>query len=464
MSTDDTRRVSRRDFLKLMATYWIIMSFAPFVNWGIHLPNAAASSTTKKLESKFKGKVIVIGAGAAGLYAAYTLKKANVDFMILEASATHGGRLRKNETFAKFPIDLGAQWIEGEKSLTKKIADDNKVVTIIDNYAIPHIWFKNQFVNRFPPEFIEFLSILEEGDYESLSDISFTKFALQEGYSQDIINLIEWIASEAGTSASRLSMKERVRNEEKWTAGENEFAFEKTYFDLINDHVASFVKDKILYNVMVKKIDYSKSIVEVTDQKGTVYTANKVIITVPITILKDGDIKFVPALPQKKVQAFKRIGMDKGMKVFLKFNKKFYKGNIIGGIKSVEYYDVAYGKKAKEPVLMAFVMGEKAERLSQLGKDATKELLAELDRMFGGKASASFVDAYIQDWGKEPFIRGAYSYETVGIGNAREIGAEPVDKKLYFAGEAFNTNGHSATVQGACETGYNQVTNILAGK
>jgi lysine-specific histone demethylase 1B len=447
-----------------MTVCGIIMSFAPLVNWEMHLPSAAASSATGKIEHKFKGKVIVIGAGAAGLYAAYALKRANVDFVILEASATHGGRLRKNETFAKFPIDLGGQWVEGEKSLTKKLADSNKVVTVQDNYEIPHIWFKNKFVGEFPQEFIEFMDILEEGDYESLPDISFTKFAFQEGYSQDVINLIEWIAGEAGTSASRLSMKERVRNEERWTAGEKEFAFEKTYFDLINDHVAFFVKDKILYNVIVKKIDYSKSIVEVTDQKGTVYTANKVIITVPITILKAGEIKFVPTLPQEKVQAFKRIGMDKGMKVFLKFKKKFYKGNIIGGIKSVEYYNAEYGKKNKEPVLMAFVMGEKAERLSKLGKDAIKELLGELDLMFGGRASASFVDAYIQDWGKEPFIRGAYSYETVGMGNAREIGAKPVDKKLYFAGEAFNTKGHSATVHGACETGYNQAINILTGK
>ncbi len=464
MSTDDTHRVSRRDFLKLLAAYWIVVSFAPFAGWGIHPPNVAAASATKKLEPTFKGKVIIIGAGAAGLYAAYTLKKANADFVVLEASATHGGRLRKNETFAKFPIDLGGQWIHGERSLTKKLADSNKVVTVRDDFEIPHIWFKNQLVGKWPQEFPEFMSILEEGDYEDLPDISFTKFALQEGYSQDIINLIEWFAVEAGTSASRLSIRERVRYEEKWTQGENDYVLEKTYFDLINDYVASFVKDKILYNVIAKKIDYSKNIVEVTDQKGTVHTANKVIITVPITILKAGDIKFVPALPQKKIQAFKRIGMDKGMKVFLKFNTKFWKGNIVGGIKSVEYSDAAYGKKTQEPVLMALIMGEKAERLSPLGKGTIKELLGELDLMFGGKASASFVDAYIQDWGKEPFIKGAYSYETVGMGNAREIGAEPVAKKLYFAGEAFNTNGNAATVQGACETGYNQAINILSGK
>jgi lysine-specific histone demethylase 1B len=446
-----------------MAAIGIGISFAPLVNWGMHLPNAAASITGKQ---NFKGKVIVIGAGAAGLYAAYTLKRANVDFVVLEASATLGGRLRKNKTFAKFPIDLGGQWIHGEKSLTKKLADRKKVVTIKDEGEAYHIWYKNQFVDDFPREFYEFNSILEEGDHESLPDVSFSEFALQEGYSQDIINMIELIATEAGTSASRISMKERVRNEQKWTAGGNDYALRKTYFDLINDHIASFVKNKIVYNTIVRKIDYSESSVKVTDQTGIVYAADKVIITVPITILKRGDIKFIPALPARKTQAFQRIGMDNGMKVFMKFRKKFYKGNIVGGKKSVEYLDATYGKgKTSQFVLMAFIMGEKAERLSSLGEGTiTKELLAELDLMFDGRASASFIDAHIQEWGKEPFIRGAYSYETVGMGDAREIGAEPVDKKLYFAGEAFNTNGHSASVHGACETGYNQAINILTGK
>jgi lysine-specific histone demethylase 1B len=47
------------------------------------------------------------------------------------------------------------------------------------------------------------------------------------------------------------------------------------------------------------------------------------------------------------------------------------------------------------------------------------------------------------------------------MGNAREISAQSVDKKLYFAGEAMNINGHHQTVQGAIETGYREVVNIL---
>jgi lysine-specific histone demethylase 1B len=81
--------------------------------------------------------------------------------------------------------------------------------------------------------------------------------------------------------------------------------------------------------------------------------------------------------------------------------------------------------------------------------------------MYNGQASASLISYYVQNWTTNPFIKGAYSYSTVGMGNAREISAQSVDKKLYFAGEAMNINGHHQTVHGAIETGYREVINIL---
>ena len=65
--------------------------------------------------ASYGGKVLIVGAGAAGLYAGYILKSKGVDFEILEASSGYGGRLGKLTNFAKFPIDLGAQWLHGKK-------------------------------------------------------------------------------------------------------------------------------------------------------------------------------------------------------------------------------------------------------------------------------------------------------------------------------------------------------------
>ena len=53
-----------------------------------------------------KAAVIIIGAGAAGLTAAYDLHRKHIPFHILEAHSTLGGRMRKLEGFADYPIDL----------------------------------------------------------------------------------------------------------------------------------------------------------------------------------------------------------------------------------------------------------------------------------------------------------------------------------------------------------------------
>ena len=55
--------------------------------------------------------VLIIGAGAAGITAGHLLAERGVDFEILEASSTHGGRVRKVDDFVDFPIDIGGEWI-----------------------------------------------------------------------------------------------------------------------------------------------------------------------------------------------------------------------------------------------------------------------------------------------------------------------------------------------------------------
>jgi lysine-specific histone demethylase 1B len=108
-------------------------------------------------------------------------------------------------------------------------------------------------------------------------------------------------------------------------------------------------------------------------------------------------------------------------------------------------------------------MGEQAEYLSALGSDSaiTNALLQELDSMYNGQASATFVSSYVQNWTNNPFIKGAYSYSTIGMGDARKIAAQAISEKVYFAGEAMNLNGHHQTVHGAVETGYREVINLL---
>jgi len=51
-------KVSRRDFLKLMAAAGTVMTFAPFVDWGKFLPNPASTVTQKVKAELANGSVV----------------------------------------------------------------------------------------------------------------------------------------------------------------------------------------------------------------------------------------------------------------------------------------------------------------------------------------------------------------------------------------------------------------------
>jgi monoamine oxidase len=425
---------------------------------GLLIPSIFLSACRKESlfeDIDYDGKVIIIGAGAAGLYAAYILKSKGIDFQILEASANYGGRLGKLTGFANFPIDIGAQWLHGKNNILGDLISKTNTKITLDNTEMKY-WFNGQLVNSLPQETGFF-----EG--EGLPDISYKDYAIQKGLGNEYKYIIENIAGDQGAAASRLSVFGNNVDEENWSSGENDFKFQETYFDLIDNQIASQVKNKILLDTIVTKIDYSQSIIQLTDNNKNTYIADKVIITVPISILKSADIQFIPTLPIEKVSAFSKIGMDAGMKVFLKFSHKFYDQNVIGGSICAAYADDNIGKAQNDNVLLAFIMGEQAEYLTSLENDTaiTNVLLQELDTMYNGQATKSFIASHVQNWTINPFIKGAYSYSTIGMGDARKVATKPLDKKIYFAGEAMNTNGHHQTVHGAIETGYREVINIL---
>ena len=427
---------------------------------GLLVPSIFLSGCRKETlfeDINYSGKVLIIGAGAAGLYAAYILKSKGIDFEILEASSNYGGRLGKLTGFADFPIDNGAQWLHGKNNIIGDLITKSQTKITIDNSS-DFFWFNNQIVSSLPKD-INAIFTRED----NVPDVSFKDFAIQEGFGNEYKNIVEGIAGDSGASAALISAYWKIKEEANWVSGDDDFKFQETYFDLIDQQIASQVKDKIILNTIVSKIDYSQNSIEVIDSNSNVYKADKIIVTVPITILKSKSIQFVPALPSDKTSAFLKIGMEAGMKVFLKFSSKFFDQNIIGGNICASYADESIGKTGKDNVLLAFIMGKQAEYLTSLVSDSaiTSVLLQELDTMYNGQATSSFIDSHVENFTTNPFIKGAYSYSTIGMGNAREVASQSIDEKIFFAGEAMNTNGRHQTVFGAVETGYREVINIL---
>ena len=76
-------------------------------------------------------------------------------------------------------------------------------------------------------------------------------------------------------------------------------------------------------------IDYSSADkVRVISEDGIVHEADKVIVAVPLTVLKRNSMEFLPALPSSKRRSIRRLGAGVVEKVALWFPTRFWEKKI----------------------------------------------------------------------------------------------------------------------------------------
>ncbi|MEL7121555.1 MAG: FAD-dependent oxidoreductase [Bacteroidota bacterium] len=387
--------MNRKEFLKMCG----------LLSVGLPLSSTLLSCTKEEININFNGKVIIIGAGAAGLASGYLLNQSGVDFEILEASSVYGGRMKRNNTFADFPIPLGAEWLHVEKGILDEIVNDSNIQVNVETKSY------DQNAD---------FGVLD-GRLVRPSNVGFT-------VDQKFIN--------------------------------------STWFDFFEQYIVPSVEDKISYNTIVESIDYSADqvVVKTASQE---YTADKVILTVPVKMLQNNSIAFSPALPQEKSDAINQVKVWDGFKAFIEFSEKFYPTFVAYDIRPASdgqklYYDASYGQNSNQNILGLFTVGTGTLPYRQVSSDELiKIILSELDELFDGKASETYIKHTSQNWNEEPFINGAYIHDEENWRRLRTLG-ESVAGKLYFAGDAYTTGDDWSSVHAAARSARRAVEELAS--
>ncbi|CCJ31580.1 unnamed protein product [Pneumocystis jirovecii] len=253
-------------------------------------------------------------------------------------------------------------------------------------------------------------------------------------------------------------------------------------------HALAFVPTplEIRYKTIVSGISYNDKNAVIYCEDGTMFNADKVIITVPLGVLKKSCIQFNPPLPEWKTQSIRRLNFgllnkvrekeEKGhlrfmfnlKQIILVYDTAFWDVNIdvFGSLREPDnngVYDKNRGrfyifwnciKTAGQPVLLALMAGDSA---IQMENETDNELIREatkiLKNIYPTKKVPYPKETIITRWGKDRFCYGSYSY--VGpeaSGKDYDIIAKPVENTLFFAGEA-TCRTHPATVHGAYLSG-----------
>jgi monoamine oxidase len=196
-------------------------------------------------------------------------------------------------------------------------------------------------------------------------------------------------------------------------------------------------------------------------------TARKAIITVPVGVLKapadaPGAIGFVPGLDTKQA-ALAQLLSGPVLKVVLHFRRPFWRELDRGRYADASFFQ-APGKPfptfwttlpVRAPLLNAWTGGPSAARLCELSDDEiVRQAMDGVSSVFsGGDGVPELEAAYVHNWERDAYARGAYSYVATGGGNARQELATPLGGTLFFAGEATDTTGEATTVTGALRSG-----------
>jgi monoamine oxidase len=449
--------------------------------------------------------VAVIGAGAAGLYAADILKEQGYNVVIYEASDRMGGRVRSLKTSDKptaglylnsqtelssdYPNELGAEQVLGSDSAWGKIIADLKLVTNISNITsgTTDNYFLDNALADAAMAGADADFIAAQNFFNTLATYSGPQVSVQDaitaaGLSTRTKNILNsWIGNKYGTSNDRMGITGlaeglalRSRNNTILTLTDNPMQ------DALLSRFSQVAED-VQVNSVIKAINYSSDKITINGQNtlsGEPFTTDvdKVIVTVPVSVLKAGDIAFTPGLTSEKTTALSHMDMDATMRVIIDFKINFWgatSGFLYGGTTGPEYFNSGALRSEFSKTLSITVGGAQAVTLSGMGKDAIPALLAELDTIYAGKASLNVrkdlddkdpnIIAVIQDWSKEPYIRGGAAYlKPGGTQQDRVALAKSLSDRVFFAGEATDVNGEFGTISGALLSAERVAAEVIA--
>jgi monoamine oxidase len=198
----------------------------------------------------------------------------------------------------------------------------------------------------------------------------------------------------------------------------------------------------------------------------------RVIITVPLGVLQsESGIHFQPE-PDEALEAARRLAIGQALRVVLRFREPFWEENerisFAGFLLSDEPAFPTWWTplSVRAPLITGWSAGSHADPL--LGKPRAQvvsqavDALTRITRADPARVANLFEAGYFHDWHADPFARGAYSYVPARALPARAVLASPVAATLYFAGEATELDGRSATVHGAIASGKRAAQQILA--
>jgi len=394
--------------------------------------------------------VAVVGAGAAGLAAAKTVRQAGLQVALLEANGRVGGRAHTERATFGVPFDRGAWWLHSADinplsefarawGFTCLRRRGSRRVFLGERWATPgELRERTAFYDR------NFDAIHAAG--RAGRDAPVSEVIEADGRWRPLLR--HWIAVTSGVDpeeASTLDFANYRDTEVNWRVKEG-----------VGTLVARYGADApVELDAPVRRIGWGGRRVRLETPKGAL-EARAVIVTVSTGVLASGLIRFDPPLPEWKRSAIEAVPMGKANRIALQFDRDVFglpanssATPFASAPETLSFQLRPFGWN----LAAGYVGGRLSSALERAGENAMIDFaLEKLKGIFGAGIARRLVKASATAWEGDPYIRGGYTAALPGCAHRRADLAAPVDGRLLFAGEATSKEFYS-TLHGAYLTG-----------
>jgi monoamine oxidase len=468
--------MKRRDFLKHNALAATVFSVSPLKVLASNSKNVELKNTPKK--------VIVIGAGLAGLSAAYELSQAGHDVTILEAQTRVGGRVSTLRDFFSDGLyaELGATFISDRHDLTIKYSKLFGLELVPANNTLPSVYYLRgkRYVNKGAVDWQLNLTaeekklgsdglwgkyvlpiVKEMGDasapnwsdapFRKYNEMTLGEFLRKRGASADAIALMNLgYESEFGDAFQTL------RNDALHSNQKGEFSI-KGGNDQLPKAFAAKLSDKILYGCQVIKIEHDARQVRVTFLQGgaaQTMSADNLVCAVPFTLLRR--IEITPKLSTEKRLGIEQMPYLSVSRVFLQSRKRFWINEGTSGVAATDLTSMKLRhatmiQSGRRGILNSYNEGENSRRITAMSEpERLKTVLDDIEKIYPGMRE-NYEGGRSKCWDEDSWSRGAFSVYDVGQMKTFVPFISRPEGRIHFAGE--HTSRWTGLMQGALESG-----------
>jgi monoamine oxidase len=416
-------------------------------------------------------EILILGAGVAGLTAARDLTAAGARVLVLEARDRLGGRIMTHHT-PHGPVELGAEFVHGAVEETLSVAREAALPLRETDRGAPRV----TAADRGTADFFSAMDAVLAHASATGPDESFQHLVDRVDTSAELkaqcLGLVEGYHAADPARISVLALLKNTAADERPGAN-RQFRFVGGYDSLITA-IFQRVDPKLCdvrLNSVATAVTWGRGSAVVRISGGQEFAAPKLIVTVPLGVLKAGAIEFSPRLAETE-DAVGRLEMGDAERVslclasdtWITHDRFSTDGFLFTGEPPLPVWWVS--RPPPFPVVTGWAGGRNARALSGLSGAARVDVavaaLATALSIDAGRLREDLRGGFSHNWLADPFARGAYSYAGVSGSEAGAKLAVPIDGTLFFAGEATESDGQNGTVHGAIASGRRAAKQVLA--